>query len=415
MPPPPRNLRYSYTPLRGFWGAGQNVLTDGSHTYAWDADGNSISLDTVGLTFDALDRMVEQNRSGTYTEIVYSPSGAKLALMSGSGGQTLQKAFVPLPGQATAVYTSSGLDHYRHSDWLGSARLTSSTTRTVLSTAAYAPFGETYAQSGTADLSLTGMNQDTTSGDNDFLYREYSTQGRWPSPDPSGINAVNPSHPQSWNRYAYVLNNPLALTDPLGLDCIYGYYVNGAVGEYAADSGVYVVPGDCVSEDDDGLYVPGSVVNASLDSAGNLSYQYTYLNDDGNLILSPDPSTIGGFAGWDWPDTSLQGSIASQMANPAFCPSCAPIGNGALNMVYVGTGVVVVEAAPVVAVLAGPVVVPIVQNVNEVVTVAGEVYVGWQNIYQFTQGLVNKMPPSTLPGAIGGEVQFWVKKGLGLN
>jgi len=142
----PYSFQPTYSPstnrfatLPGFtptYDANGNVLTDGSHTYAWDADGNSISLDGVGLTFDALDRMVEQNRSGTYTEIVYSPGGAKLALMS---GQTLLKAFVPLPGQATAVYTSSGLDHYRHSDWLGSARLTSSPTRAVLSTTAYRP------------------------------------------------------------------------------------------------------------------------------------------------------------------------------------------------------------------------------------------------------------------------------------
>jgi RHS repeat-associated protein len=167
------------------------------------------------------DRMVEQNRSGTYTEIVYSPGGAKLALMSGSGGQTLQKAFVPLPGQASAVYTSSGLDHYRHSDWLGSARLTSSPSRTVLSTAAYAPFGEIYSQTGPADLSFTGQNQDTVSGDYDFLYREYSNRGRWPSPDPAGATAVILDNPQSWNRYAYVLNNPLRFTDPLGLWCVW--------------------------------------------------------------------------------------------------------------------------------------------------------------------------------------------------
>ena len=50
-----------------------NVLNDGVHTYTWDADGNSITVDTVGATFDALDRMVEQNRSNVYTEIVYSP------------------------------------------------------------------------------------------------------------------------------------------------------------------------------------------------------------------------------------------------------------------------------------------------------------------------------------------------------
>jgi RHS repeat-associated protein len=197
--------------------ANGNVLTDGSHTYAWDADGNAVSLDGVGLTFDALDRMVEQNRSGTYSEIVYSPSGAKLALMSGTGGQTLQRAFVPLPGQATAVYSSSGLDHYRHSDWLGSARLTSSPTRTVVSTNAYAPFGETYAQFGTPDLSFTGQNQDTVSGDYDFLAREYSIQGRWPSPDPAGLDAVDPTNPQSWNRYAYVVDDPLYLVDPTGM------------------------------------------------------------------------------------------------------------------------------------------------------------------------------------------------------
>jgi hypothetical protein len=42
-------------------------------------------------------------------------------------------------------------------------------------------------------------------------------QGRWISPDPAGLGAVDPSNPQSWNRYAYVLNNPAVLIDPLGL------------------------------------------------------------------------------------------------------------------------------------------------------------------------------------------------------
>jgi RHS repeat-associated protein len=160
--------------------------------------------------------MVEQNKSGTYSEIVYSPFGTKLAIMQGT---TLQKAFVPLTGGTTAVYNSSGLAYYRHSDWLGSSRLASTSTRTVYYDGAYGPFGEGYANSGTTDLSFTGMNQDTASNVYDFPAREYGIQGRWPSPDPSGLAAVHIKDPQSLNRYAYVRNNPLRMIDPTGLDC----------------------------------------------------------------------------------------------------------------------------------------------------------------------------------------------------
>jgi RHS repeat-associated protein len=205
------------TSVLGFvptYDADGNVLTDTNHTYTWDAGGNSITVDGVALTFDATDRIVEQNRSGTLTELVYAPTGQKFAVMNGT---TLKKAFVVLPGDATAVYTSAGLDHYRHSDWLGSARLAASPTRTVLSTVAYAPFGETYNPSGTPDLSFTGQNPDTAGGDYDFLYREYSNQGRWASPDPAGLSAASLLDPQTLNRYAYVRNSAVSLTDPQGL------------------------------------------------------------------------------------------------------------------------------------------------------------------------------------------------------
>ncbi|MGH9526509.1 MAG: hypothetical protein ACRD2F_07550, partial [Terriglobales bacterium] len=42
-------------------------------------------------------------------------------------------------------------------------------------------------------------------------------QGRWLSPDPAGLAAVNPADPQTWNAYAYVANQPLEATDPLEL------------------------------------------------------------------------------------------------------------------------------------------------------------------------------------------------------
>src|SRR5882762_1095016 len=59
--------------------------------------------------------------------------------------------------------------------------------------------------------------------------KDNAAHGRWMSPDPAGLAAVNPSAPQTWNRYAYVGNSPLNATDPLGLygnvpDCNPYYY-----------------------------------------------------------------------------------------------------------------------------------------------------------------------------------------------
>lgn len=196
--------------------ANGNLLTDNLNTYTWDPNwGNPASVNAINLIYDALGRVVEQQNGSTNTQILYSPVG-KSALMN---GQTLTKAFIYLPGGATAIYNSSGLAYYRHSDWLGSSRLTSTQARALFSSSAYAPFGEQYALTGTgADPSFTGQNSDTVSSLYDFTFRKHSpSQGRWISPDPAGISAVDAANPQTWNRYAYVGNTPLNSVDPLGL------------------------------------------------------------------------------------------------------------------------------------------------------------------------------------------------------
>ncbi len=66
--------------------------------------------------------------------------------------------------------------------------------------------------------------------------REYAVvPGRWPSPDPAGLAAVNPGNPQSWNRYAYVQNDPLSFTDPQGLLC--AVTVGGSIEGYVSGCG----------------------------------------------------------------------------------------------------------------------------------------------------------------------------------
>lgn len=82
------------------------------------------------------------------------------------------------------------------------------------------------------NCALDGVRQQFTSKERDveigldyFLARYYSSaQGRFTSPDPLSAPASgHPRIPQSWNLYAYVLNNPLKLVDPDGLMWIYHY------------------------------------------------------------------------------------------------------------------------------------------------------------------------------------------------
>jgi len=71
----------------------------------------------------------------------------------------------------------------------------------------------------TADINypfLTQKERDVETGLDYFINRYYSsTEGRFTSSDPL-LASARPSSPQSWNRYSYVLNNPVRLVDPDG-------------------------------------------------------------------------------------------------------------------------------------------------------------------------------------------------------
>src|SRR5258708_37801892 len=107
-------------------------------------------------------------------------------------GQSVTEIIVPLPGGAVVSSSSAGPRLYHHPDHLGSARFVSTSSRTMYYDGAYAPFGEPYAQSGTSDLSFTGMKQDTVAGLYNFPARESGIQGPRPSPPPAGLPAGHP-------------------------------------------------------------------------------------------------------------------------------------------------------------------------------------------------------------------------------
>jgi RHS repeat-associated protein len=193
-----------------------NVTDDLIERYTWNADGTMGDAGGITYTYDAFDRVVEANG----TQFVYAPDGTMIA--STSDYHTLVSAYVPLPGNATAVYTNNagtvGLNHYRRPDWIGSSRVMSTPSRSLYFDTAYAPFGENYNGSGTRDLVFAQLNQDIPDGGGDFVspLRHYSAaQGRWVSPDPQQGNLFDP---QRLNRYAYARNTPLTNSDPSGGD-----------------------------------------------------------------------------------------------------------------------------------------------------------------------------------------------------
>jgi RHS repeat-associated protein len=132
---------------------------------------------------------------------------------------------------------------------------------------------------------FTGQERDSESGADYFDARHYtSIMGRFLQPDPAGLSAADPSNPQSWNRYAYVLNNPLSNIDPAGLDCI---HINVDTGDYEGfDSG------DCDNSTEElansGVYVNGTVntiFTTTGDSQGVVT-GYSGTNDDTGALIS---------------------------------------------------------------------------------------------------------------------------------
>jgi RHS repeat-associated protein len=120
-------------------------------------------------------------------------------------------------------------------DALGSTREAADTTGTAVGCHDYLPFGEELAgvagrtascwSASDTTARFTGKERDTEAANSamptglDFFGARYSSgaQGRFTSPDPS-MSSAKVDDPQTWNRYAYVTNNPLRYVDSDGRD-----------------------------------------------------------------------------------------------------------------------------------------------------------------------------------------------------
>jgi RHS repeat-associated protein len=195
-----------------------NLLQDGSGCnpcWTYDDTSNLVS-DSGGASFsyNGLNRRVEKiTPDGTKHDFLLDPSGKPFNEYE--NGNTV---FSRVTG---GVFTyANGVAYYNHTDHLGTPRVTTDYTGTVQRVETNLPWGDNFAETGSF-IDFTGLadgDWDSESNADHFGAREYAKpQGRWLTPDPSGLAAVNPANPQTWNRYAYVTNNPLSFVDPYGL------------------------------------------------------------------------------------------------------------------------------------------------------------------------------------------------------
>jgi RHS repeat-associated protein len=213
--------------------------------YQFDASGN-MTRDAVGnvYSYDAENHQTQYFESTNTTtpkaKYFYDGDGrrVKKVVKVQSGQQTVDETtlFVYDGGGAlVAEYTQNAPANtnpqtvYLTADVLGSPRINTNQKGEVVARHDYLPFGDEIIGLGQRSQhqeyvddnvrkKFTGYEKDEESG-LDFAQARYygNGLGRFTSADPA-ISSIRIKDPQSWNRYAYVGNNPISRRDPTGLD-----------------------------------------------------------------------------------------------------------------------------------------------------------------------------------------------------
>jgi RHS repeat-associated protein len=211
--------------------AAGNLLNDGTYSYTYDPENRIISASNGPTTYiyDAEGQRV--GRAGNAgMDMIYDREG-HVILYNATVAPDSPMVQLYVDGMHLGGYvinsavTNADL-YYDHADWLGTERAHSNMAGTLCEATASLPFGDGQViraiNGGCADSNdvspnhFTGKERDTESGLDNFGARYLgSSLGHFMSPDPGNAGA-NPGNPQTWNAYAYGLNNPLYYTDPTG-------------------------------------------------------------------------------------------------------------------------------------------------------------------------------------------------------
>ncbi len=269
----------SFTPTAGSVYDSSNHMNGSNAAYV---SGNQTQIGGYAFTYDAENRLTSSTINGGTSTYSYDGDGHRV--MKQSGGVTTVYVY-DLQGELAAEYTTAGTPPappcttcYLMMDHLGSTRMMTDPSRTVMALHDYVPFGQEIP-SGTdgrdstwggvdPKLKFTGQERDPETTLDFFQARYFSSaQGRFSIADKPFADQ-SPDDPQSWNMFAYVRNNPLKYTDPTGDDCVY------TLEQTDVNLMIELERGNCSKKG--GTFVNGTIDENSLRYLGNsLDFGYT--------------------------------------------------------------------------------------------------------------------------------------------
>lgn len=222
--------------------------------FKYDKAGNIIEdrdmQQVRSFVFNAYNKQIEINRNGAPVgKYFYDGEGKRVKKQT----ELETTVFVYSAGKLVAEYSTkmpySPTTNYTTTDQLGSPRVVTDKLGQIRSRRDFMPFGEELAADanyrtaglkyGVADevrQKFTGYQKDTETGLDFAEARMYNNQhGRFTAVDPL-LASGKSANPQTFNRFVYVLNNPLRLIDPSGLKPVYlRKYIDEGNGSYHWD------------------------------------------------------------------------------------------------------------------------------------------------------------------------------------
>ncbi|MBC8212879.1 MAG: PKD domain-containing protein [Gammaproteobacteria bacterium] len=231
----------------------------GSDSFQYSARGELLRVilnsgaKTISYSYDGLGRRVARtDNMGSYQYLYGNPDNPVLITASRDPADVLTTFYYDDDGLLFAFERGSKR-YYVSTDQVGSPRVVSDATGSVIKTIVYDAFGRRISDSNPEfdlQIGFAGGLEDTDTALVRFGFRDYEQiSGRWAARDPILYEGGQ------INLYVYVGNNPLSQRDPLGLWCVGGsaYLGVGGGAQFCCSGGKCSICGEL------GVGIGGSV------------------------------------------------------------------------------------------------------------------------------------------------------------